>query len=155
MIIDHKSPDYDDVKSSLYETVAFGKVSSLEMISDLTGLKEELVHEAIEELVKEGTLEGSFTEDGKRFFLDNVKKSAAPLTGTHDTKQEVKKANTLTAKLVVITGIIMLVAGQIMRSLIAIHPGLDNAGSAMFMLGLAVLLAGWFQFSRLNPPSNI
>ncbi|MHA1136067.1 MAG: hypothetical protein ACTSSE_06220 [Candidatus Thorarchaeota archaeon] len=155
MVIDHNSPNHDDLKSRLYETVALGKISSLEMISNLTGLEEELVRDSIEELVKEGTLKGSFATDGKRFFLSNVKTSDAPLADTFDSGHEIKKANTMTAKIIALTGVIMLVAGQIMRGLIEIHPGMDNAGTAMFMLGMVVLLAGSFQFSRLNPPSNV
>jgi hypothetical protein len=49
----------------------------------------------------------------------------------------------------------MLVAGQIMRGLIEIHPGFETGGTAIFMLGMVVLMAGWYQFSRLNPPSNV
>ena len=155
MVIDHKTPIQDDIKSRLYETVALGKVSSLEMISNLTGIDEELVHEAIEELVKDGSLNGSFAADGKRFYLSNVETSTAPLADTRDNEHVIKKADTLGAKLVVLTGVIMLVAGQIMRSLIAVHPGLDNAGTAIFMIGMVVLMAGWYQFSRLNPPSDV
>ena len=155
MVIDHKTLNHDDLKSRLYETVALGKVSSLEMISNLTGLEEELVREAIEELVKDGTLKGSFAADGKRFFLSNAKTSDAPVADTLDTVHEIKKPDTLGAKLIALTGVIMLVGGQIMRSLIEIHPGLDNAGTAIFMLGMVVLMVGWYQFSRLNPPSNV
>ena len=155
MVIDYNSPNHDDLKSRLYETVALGKVSSLEMLSNLTGLEEEIVREAIEELVKEGTLKGSFAANGKRFFLSNTKTSDAPLADTFDTGYEIKKADTLGAILITLTGVIMLVGGQIMRSLIETHPGLENAGTAIFMLGIVVLMIGWFQYSRLNPPSNV
>lgn len=155
MVIDHKSLTHDDTKSKLYETVVHGKVSSLEMISNLTGMEEELVREAIEALVQDGSLQGTFTIDGKRFFLSDVKTSSAPIAYTHDAKHEIKRANTKGAKLVALTGVIMLVIGHILRSLIAIHPGMDNAGTAIFMLGIVVLIAGWYQFSRLEPPSNL
>ena len=155
MVIDHNSPNQDELKSRLYETVALGKVSSLEVISNLAGLDEELIHESIEAFVKEGTLKGSFAEDGRRFFLSNIKTSDAPIADTLDCGYEIKKVNTMSAKLVVLTGIIMLAAGQIMRSLVAIHPGMENGGVAIFMLGMVVLMAGWYQFSRLNPPSNV
>ena len=155
MVIDHNSPNQDDLKSRLYETVAIGKVSSLEMISNLTGLDEELVRESIEELVHDGSLEGAFTDDGKRFFLSDVKTSTAPIAATHDSVLEIKKVDNRNAKLVGIIGVVMLVVGQILRSLIAIHPGMDNAGTAIFMLGLVVVIAGWYQYSRLEPPSNI
>ncbi|TFG27849.1 hypothetical protein EU528_12130 [Candidatus Thorarchaeota archaeon] len=155
MVIDHNSPNQEDQKSRLYETVAIGKVSSIEMISNLTGLNEKYIQEAIEELVSEGTLEGSFTADGKRFFLSDVKTSSAPIADTQDTGLEIRKTDTKNAKLVGITGVIMLVVGQILRSLISIHPGMDNAGTSIFMLGLVILIVGWYQYSRLEPPSNI
>jgi hypothetical protein len=155
MVIDHNTPNHDDIKSRLYETVALSKVSSLEMISNLTGLEEKLVYEAIEELVKDGSLKGSFAANGKRFFLSNTKTSDAPIAGIHDSGYEIKKADTMGAKLVALTGVIMLVAGQIMRGLVSIHPGMENGGTAIFMLGMVVLMVGWYQFSRLNPPSNV
>ena len=155
MVIDHKSPNNDDLKTRLYETVAVGKVSSLEMISNLTGLEEDLVREAIEELVTEGSLEGAFTEDGKRFFLTDVKTSDAPVAAARDTGLEIKKVDTKNAIYVGITGVAMLILGQILRSLIAIHPGMENAGVTFFMLGLVVLIVGWYQYSRLEPPTNI
>ena len=103
MVIDHKSINNDDLKTRLYDTVAVGKVSSLEMISNLTELDEELVREAIEELVNEGSLEGTFTADGKRFFLSDVKTSDAPVAATHDAGLEIKKVDTKNAKYVGIT----------------------------------------------------
>ncbi|TFH08945.1 MAG: hypothetical protein E4H14_05405 [Candidatus Thorarchaeota archaeon] len=155
MVIDEKSISNDDLKTQLYETVAVRKVSSLEMISDLTGLDEILIREAIEELVDEGSLEGTFAADGKRFFLSDVRISAAPIAAARDAGLEIKKVDTKNAKYVGIIGAVMLIFGQILRSLVAIHPGMDNAGTAFFMLGLVVLIVGWFQYSRLEPPTNI
>ena len=154
MVIDHKTAIHDDIKSRLYDTVAVGKVSSLEMISNLTGIEEEAVRDAIDSLVEEGSLEGSFTADVKRFFLANVKTSDAPKAENQDKGLEIKSADTRSAKVIALTGFVMLVLGQILRSLIAIHPGMETAGTAIFMLGLVVLFAGWYQFSRLNPVSN-
>ena len=155
MVIDHKSINNEELKSRLYETVAIGKVSSLEMISDLTGLDENLIREAIEELVNDGSLDGTFAADGKRFFLSGVKTSKAPIAVESDTGPEIKTVDTKNAKYVGIIGVAMLIFGQILRSLIAIHPGMDNAGTAFFMLGLVVLIVGWYQYSRLQPPTNL
>ena len=155
MVIDQKTVNNDDLKTRLYETVTVGKVSSLKMISNLTGLDEELIREAIEELVDEGSLAGTFAADGKRFFLSDVKTSDAPIASARDMGLEIKRVDTKNAKYVGITGVVMLIFGQILRSLVAIHPGMDNAGTAFFMLGLGVLIVGWYQYSRLQPPSNI
>ncbi|MGY5878906.1 MAG: hypothetical protein RTV31_01590 [Candidatus Thorarchaeota archaeon] len=155
MVIDHKSTNDDDPKARLYETVAVGKVSSLEMISNLTGLDEELVREAIEELVNDGSLEGTFAADGKRFFLSDVKTSDAPVAAARDPGLEIKKVDTKNAIYIGISGVAMLILGQILRSLIAIHPGMENAGVTFFMLGFVLLIVGWYQYSRLEPPTNI
>jgi len=51
--------------------------------------------------------------------------------------------------------VILLASGQFMRSLTYIHPGMENGGIALFMIGFITLLAGWYQYSRLNPPSKL
>ena len=155
MVIDHKSPNHEDIRPRLYETVVQGKVSSLEMLCNLTGIEEELVRESIEYMVEDGSLEGKFTDDGKRFFLSNVQPSKAPIAATHDSGPDFKRADTKSAKFITISGIALMIVGQILRSLVAVHPGMDNAGIAIFMLGIGVLIAGWYQFSRLNPPTKL
>lgn len=155
MIIDHNSRIQGDLIIRLYDTIAVAKVSSVEMMSEIIGIDEELVQEGIEELVKEGSLNGAFSDDKKRFFLSNVKTSSAPTSDNVDTGLEIKKPNTLPAIMVVITGVIMLAVGQFMRSLVYIHPGMENGGVAVFMFGFAIMLAGWYQYSRLNPPSKV
>ena len=74
------------------------KISSLEMISNLTAIDAELVFDTIESLVESGSLEGSFTDDKKRFFLSDVKTSDAPILDTHDAGLEIKSADTKNAK---------------------------------------------------------
>jgi len=155
MVIDHKSPIHDDMQSRLYDTVALGKVSSLEMISNLVGIEEKSVRETIETLIEEGSLEGTFTADGKRFFQSDVKVSDAPKAGIQDKGLEMKSADTRSAKAIALTGFVMLILGQILRSLIAIHPGMETVGTAIFLLGLVILFAGGYQFSRLNPVTNV
>jgi len=155
MVIESKSLNHENIESTLYDTVVLQKISSLEMISNLTSIDEEIVYDTIESLVEVGSLEGSFTEDKKRFFLSDVKTSEAPILDTHDAGLEIKSADTRNAKAVALLGVVMLVLGQILRSLVTIHTGMESAGTAIFLLGLVVLFTGWLQFSRLNPVSTI
>ncbi len=155
MVIESKSLNREDIESTLYDIVVLRKISSLEMISNLTGINEEVVYDTIESLVEIGSLEGSFTDDKKRFFLSNVKTSEAPILDTHDAGLEIKSADTKSAKAVALLGVVMLILGQILRSLVAIHTGMESAGTAIFLIGLVVLFTGWLQFSRMNPVSNI
>ncbi len=155
MVIESKSINHEDVESTIYDTIMLEKISSLEMISNLTTIDAELVFDTIESLVESGSLEGSFTDDKKRFFLSDVKTSDAPILDNHDTGLEMKSADTRSAKAVALLGVVMLVLGQILRGLVAIHTGMESAGTAIFMIGLVVLFAGLLQFSRLNPVTKI
>ncbi len=155
MVIESKSLNREDIESTLYDTVVLRRISSLEMISNLTGIDEEIVYDTIESLVEIGSLEGSFTDDKKRFFLSDVKTSDAPILDTHDAGLEIKSVDTKSAKAVALLGVVMLILGQILRSLVAIHTGMESAGTAIFLIGLVVLFTGWLQFSRMNPVSNI
>ncbi|MBN2230943.1 MAG: hypothetical protein JW779_15265 [Candidatus Thorarchaeota archaeon] len=155
MVIDQTVSNYEDVRIKLYQSVVQGKISSLELISQMNEMDEDSVRQLLQELIDEGTIEGNITEDGKRFFLADAKVSDAPIILKHYSEPEIGKVNTKTAKILLLTGFLMMVAGSILRGLIIIHVGMENAGVALFMIGLVVLTAGWIQFSRSNPPSNI
>ena len=155
MIIEKSSSELIDLKTRLYQIVAENKISSLDMMSDMVGTDEEMIRSALEELVNEGSLEGSFTPDGQRFFLSEITISTAPLAETQDSGYEIEVADTRNGKYVLISGLVMMIAGYIIRGFIALNLILDPIGSALVMIGLAVLLAGWLMISRAQPPSNI
>ncbi|MGY5856454.1 MAG: hypothetical protein RTS72_07615 [Candidatus Thorarchaeota archaeon] len=155
MIIDKSSSELIDLKTRLYQIVAENKISSLDMMSDIIGTDEELVRSVLEELVDEGALEGSFTPDGQRFFLTEVTVSTAPLAETKDSGYVIEVADTRNGRLILVSGLVMMIAGYITRGLIALNMVLDPVGTAMVMVGLAVLIAGWLMISRAQPPSNI
>ena len=155
MIIDKSSSELIDFKTRLFQIVAENKISSLDMMSDLMGTDEELIRSALEELVNEGTLGGSFTPDGQRFFLSEVSVSTAPVASTKDDGYIIEYAKTKIPKMVLLSGIVMMVVGYIVRGLITIYEVMEHIGSAVFMVGLAVLIVGWLMMSRANPPSNI
>lgn len=154
MIIDTSSSELIDLKTRLYQIVAENKISSLDMMSDMVGTDEELIRASLEELVNEGILEGSFTPDGQRFFLSEVSVSTAPVAETKDDGYVIEEADTRNGRFVLISGIAMMIAGSIIRGLITITEVLETVGSAIFMVGLGVLIVGWLMISRAQPPSN-
>ncbi len=154
MIIDKSSSELIDLKTRLYQIVAENKISSLDMMSDMVGTDEELIRVSLEELVNEGNLEGSFTPDGQRFFLSEVSVSTAPVAETKDSGYVIEEADTRNGRFVLISGIVMMIAGSIIRGLITITEVLETVGSAVFMVGLGVLIVGWLMISRAQPPSN-
>jgi hypothetical protein len=155
MIIDKSSPELTDLKTRLYQVITEDKVSSMSMICDMTGVDKEHIRSILEELVDEGSLEGSFTPDGHRFFLSDVKVSSAPLAPTKDEGYVIEKADTRQGKFVFISGIVMMIGGFIVRGLTALSTMMENIGVALIMLGLVVLIAGWLIITRADPPSNL
>jgi hypothetical protein len=131
------------------------KISSLATMSDMSGADEELVRFILEELVDEGTLEGTFTIDGQRFFLSEVKVSAAPVASSKDGGYFIEKKDIKIPRLVLITGVAIMVVGYIVRGLLMIADIMEQIGGAIFMIGLAVMITGWIMISRANLPSNI
>ncbi len=154
MVIENTT-SYHDTKLRLHDLVTFSKISSIELISEQIGIDEETIKEFLQDLVDEGSIIGTLTEDGKRFYLSDVKISTAPIV-THEeyaTKPQVK--TTKHAKVISLTGIVMMVLGSILRSFVAIDIRFDNVGTAVFMLGIVVLVVGWMLISRANPPQKI
>ena len=155
MIIDKSSSDPIDLKSRLYQIVSDNKISSLTMISDMIGIDEEQTRITLEELIGDGSLRGSFTADGQRFFLSEVKVSSAPVAENQDKGYSIEKADTKLPRMIFAAGFVMLAAGFIIRGLTTISAMMEHLGSGIFMVGLAVLIGGWLLYTRVDPPSNI
>jgi hypothetical protein len=155
MIIEHSSSNPVELKTRLCQIVLDNKISSIETLSEITGTEEEEARLALYELVSEGSLSGSFTEDGSRFFLSDIKVSDAPIIGPVDLEPEIEVQDSKLSKTVVISGIVMMAVGYLLRGLVAMGEIIVNSGSVLFMIGLAVLVGGWMMFSKINPPSNV
>ena len=143
-----------EMKTRLCQVVLENRISSIERLSQLTGMEEEEARSAIQELVSEGSLEGKFSDDGSRFFLSDVKVSDAPTLGPADTGPEIVIKDTRVSKTVALSGFILIIAGYILRGFTLLGQSMENVGVMIIMLGLAVLIVGVSMFSRLNPPSN-
>ncbi|MFW9787929.1 MAG: hypothetical protein ACFFE2_15075 [Candidatus Thorarchaeota archaeon] len=155
MIIDKTSSNPTDLKTRLYQIVTEEKISSLSMICGMAGIDEDQTRSLLEELVDDGTLTGSFTDDGERFFLSDVKVSDAPVAPTRDKGYEIAKADTRQGKIVLIAGLATMIAGYIASGLRTFNAVMEHVGGAVVMIGLGVLIAGWLMISRADPPSNI
>jgi len=143
-----------EMKTRLCQVVLENRISSLERLSQLTGVEQDEARSAIQELVSEGSLQGKFSDDGSRFFLSEVKVSDAPTLGPADTGPEIVVKDTRVSKTVALSGFILIIAGYILRGFTILGQTMENIGVMIIMLGLVVLIVGVSMFSRLNPPSN-
>ncbi|MFX1482185.1 MAG: hypothetical protein ACFFCP_03245 [Promethearchaeota archaeon] len=154
MIIDQSSSQPIDLKNRLCQIILEDKISSIERLSRLVGVDMEETRSVLGELVRDGSLNGSITEDGLRFFLSDVKVSDAPVAAPADLGPKFENTDTRIPKLIFISGIIIIVIGYILRSFVALGELIENVGGAVILVGLAVLIAGWLMFSKANPPSD-
>ncbi len=155
MIAEDSSSGSIDLKTRLYQIITEKRISALSMLSDMVASDEEQTKALLEELVEEGALEGSFTHDGNRFFLSDVKVSSAPTALTKGKGFTIKKVETRNGKLVLSSGLVMMITGYLMRGLIAFNAMFENAGVSFITTGLVILIVGGLMITRADPPSNI
>jgi hypothetical protein len=155
MAIDHGFSDYQNLRTKLHEIVSGTRISSVDMICEQTGIDEDSVKTLLQHLVDDNTIKGCFSDDGKRFFLSDIKISDAPIILREEKNLEDKTTSTNGAKLVALIGFIAIVLGWILQQLTSIHQGMENAGVALVMVGLVIMTAGCIQFSRYNPPEKL
>ena len=155
MVVDQTSQYNNDLKHRLHDLIALDKISSIEMISEQIEADEETTREWLHELVEEGSISGTLSEDGTRFFTSELKVSTAPIVPHEEHISQRKFIKSYHAKLLAITGIIMLILGTIVRELRTIDFRFDNVGIAIYFIGLGIMVVGWILISRANPPEKI
>ena len=126
-------------------------VSAIVTLSEKLEIEPEAVIEMINELISDGKLQGTITEDGKRFFRSDAKVSDAPVIEREDTIPEFLSYNTRPGYIVAIIGAVILVSGGIVN-LNAADAVEQNFAAGLFLLGLAVLFAGLYYVARRNTP---
>lgn len=136
-----------DIHGRLVELIQ-GNVSSVEFISEELGLTEEETGTILTELILDGTIKGSLTEDGSRFFRSDTKKSTLP-QGVIEQDYELKYPDTRLGKIVTIVGLAMFIVGQFFPNATwGAGDTLADIGSSIVIFGLAVFIGGLFLISR-------
>ncbi|MFW9804430.1 MAG: hypothetical protein ACFFFC_17360 [Candidatus Thorarchaeota archaeon] len=129
-------------------------VSSIDMLSSRIGLSPEATQKMLMELVEEGKLSGRLTSDGTRFYKSDVKTSDAPTVASAP-EPVIEERDTKPGIIIMLSGIIMFISGNILVNLNAEFSFLWSIGSAIIFLGPLVLIAGMYYVSRLNPPQKL
>ena len=129
-------------------------VSSVDMLSSQLGLSPEKTQEILLDLVEEGKLDGKLSPDGARFFRSDVKTSDAPTIGSAP-ELELKKQDARAGILVMISGIVMYIMGNLLVNINIEFEILWNLGSSLVFAGPLVLIAGLFYISRMNPTQKL
>ena len=138
-------------KAKLVNLVVEHNVSAIVTLSEKLGIEPENVIELIKDLIFDGKLQGTITEDDKRFFRSDAKVSDAPVIEREDTMPEFLSYNTRPGYVIAALGAIILIAGGFV-SVNAADAAEQNFAAGFFLLGLAILFAGLFYVARRKTP---
>jgi hypothetical protein len=140
-----------DKRSDLVNLVMDENVSAIQILVDRLEITSEEVMELIEELVDEGKLNGSLTEDGKRFFKSEVKLSDAPTIEREEKPPSFLQFNRKPGIITVVIGFIILAAGLIINSFAVEYAEQTLAGIVNFT-GLIIIMGGFYWISLRKTP---
>ncbi|MFW9835199.1 MAG: hypothetical protein ACFFEK_14460 [Candidatus Thorarchaeota archaeon] len=141
-----------DKKDEMMNLILKGNVSAIQILSDRLEITPDEVRIIIEELLEEGRLKGSLTEDGKRFFKSEVKLSDAPSIDREDNLPDFMNFNARPAITVTIVGFLIIAAGLIYNSM-ATDIVRQNIATVLIFIGLCVTMGGMYWFSQRKTPS--
>ena len=145
-----------EMKKFLISIINDQGLSSVEAMSEQLDTSEDIVAEIIQNLVDEGVVFGRLTDDMKRFYKSDVKKSDATIVSTSDSPDLVKSDRGFAVYIPVI-GLITFIAGQILHHTIgaANNGELYNYTSAIVMGGLLIIVLGLVYIATIDSKNSI
>ncbi len=138
-----------DAKEILIHHIMELDVSAIQLLAEAVDADEEETRILIEELVREGKLEGHITEDGRRFFKTQVRVSDKPsIIQEEDEVPEFLTFNTRPGRFIATIGIIIAVVSLVILSLSGGIQYYENLGLGLLLFGTIILLSGCFWIGR-------
>ena len=131
-------------KSDLIELVNKENVSAIRIMADSLDITPDDVRTLIEEALSEGTLVGTMTEDGERFYKSEFKLSDAPVISSEAKAPEFMDFNTRPGLLISIIGVAIIGFGLYIS---------QDLGTILVFVGIIMLFSGMFYVSRRKTPS--
>ena len=140
-----------DKKSELVELVNKENVSAIRIIGDILEIAPEEVIEFIKELLVTGTIEGSLTDDGERFYKSEIKLSDAPVISSGPQTPSFLNFDTRPGIITSIIGLVIIILGVILNSNVLFIMEQD-LGAIVIFLGIITLFSGMYYLSRRKTP---
>jgi hypothetical protein len=148
MLTEKTSNKQIKIEDPVVEAIERYKMSSISIIASHIEKDEEVVLETIKDYISSGVLTGKLSEDETRFFKSDVKVSDAPVVRSNKESVELVQPDTSVGKYLMLTGIISIISGLVLRSLTGITLALTNMGTSLTLVGFIILASGWLFISR-------
>jgi hypothetical protein len=139
-------------KQELIDLIMKQNVSAIQTLGTRLDITTDEVIELISELIKEGQLKGTLTEDQERFFKSEIKLSAAPTIARDDNQPSFLTFNARPGKITAIVGVLIIVAGLIVN-VFAVDNIERNFAALLILFGLLIMISGLYCLSRRETPA--
>jgi len=140
-----------DNKDQLVSLVVEHNVSAIITLSEKLKIEPDAVIEMINELISEGKLQGTITDDGTRFFRSDAKVSDAPVIPREEELPEFLSYDTRPGYAIAIIGAIILLGGALV-SVFATDTSEQDFAAGLFLIGLAILFVGLYLVTKRKTP---
>ncbi|MFW9770376.1 MAG: hypothetical protein ACFFF9_05685 [Candidatus Thorarchaeota archaeon] len=136
-------------KQELVKFVNEENVSAIVLLADMLDLTNDEVRTLITESIADGSLKGSITEDGQRFFKNDISVSEAPVIHSDESLPAFMEFDTRPGRITSFIGLIIITIGVIFFS----GMGQQDIGAIVLFVGVFLLFSGLFCLARRKTPS--
>jgi hypothetical protein len=141
----------EEKKSQLKQLILKENISAIVVISEKLSIDPETAIAMIDELITEGQMIGSFSEDKSRFFKSAVTVSKAPVIPREEKPPEFMSYNSKPGKVMASIGFLILAGGVIINAF-ATDIQEQTFASILILIGLLVFLIGLYSIARRGAP---
>ena len=138
----------EDKKKQIVALIMEENVSALQTMEDELELTHEEAISLLNELVSEGALTGSISDDERRFWKSEIKLSNAPVLHRDEAPPDFLSYDTRPGIVVTLIGALLAIGG-----FVTLNTGLENdIGAIVISLGIIMLLIGLYLISGRKTP---
>jgi hypothetical protein len=141
----------EEKKSHLIRLIQNENISAIIVMSEKLNIDPDGVIAMINELIADGDMEGSFSEDGSRFFKSSVTISKAPVIPRDEKPPEFMSYNSKPGKVIALIGFLVLAGGVVVNAS-ATDIQEQNIAAVLILIGLLVFLIGLYFIARRGTP---
>ncbi len=142
-----------EVKDQIVKIITDGDLSSIQIISDRVGRTPEETIVAIQQLIAEGKLHGKVTDDGKRFFKEEVDISQRPVIEREKDDPDFLKFNPRPGLIVAVIGFVILLSGIIgYLSAADVDFEAQSFWAVVLFFGIAINMVGCYYLGTRRTP---
>ncbi len=142
--------DMTDIRGRLKSLVTEHHLSSIALLSQRLGVDPKIVQELLLTMVEEGTLRGRISDDGARFFRDDVTSEDHRVTSQSEDDElpAFMRYNERPGYIVAVLGLSIMSIAILLLQLSGSDIALENLSFVILLVGVFTMLCGCYHIGR-------